>query len=123
MAIAASSYLLKQESKSVTAFKTIFDEITISDAEKQGCKSSYGNLRRASTFQDLSNVDIKIVNCEWKSTSDMIYNTPQGMLQPGLYPSSANKEPFSLGRIFFVIYYENQEENLHLFIKEVAFIQ
>ncbi|GFX88710.1 uncharacterized protein TNCV_4636311 [Trichonephila clavipes] len=164
--------------------------ISISDAEKQECKSSDVNLRRASTFQDLSNVDIKIVNCEWKSTSDMIYNTPQGMLQPGLYPyhcsrrkqkptsdinkaltggaqrtslnqspgdqnrgfstadvdshwlgthacavlaislrcqsmfrSSANKEPFSMGRIFFVIYYENQEEKLHLFIKEVAFIQ
>ncbi|GFY42933.1 hypothetical protein TNIN_100221 [Trichonephila inaurata madagascariensis] len=28
-----------------------------------------------------------------------------------------------MGRIFFVVYYENQEEKLHLFIKEVAFIQ
>ncbi|GFQ80255.1 hypothetical protein TNCT_546341 [Trichonephila clavata] len=97
--------------------------IAITDTEDEKCKSTDVNVRRASTFQDLSNVDIKIVNCEWKSTSDMVYNTPQGMLQPGLYPSSANKEPFSMGRIFFVVYYENQEETLHLFIKEVAFIQ
>ncbi|GFS38179.1 hypothetical protein NPIL_545411 [Nephila pilipes] len=91
--------------------------------EGQNTNSSPGvnTRRRALSYQDLGNVTVTLTH-DWRSSSDMNYNTPQGMLQPGLYPTPTNPEPFSMGRIFFLLQYNNQEEELALFIKEVISI-